>query len=404
MTSKSQGKSVVGGSLLVAGSCIGAAMLGMPVISGSTGFFPSLGALVFSWVFMLLSGLLLLEANLWVGKGSSLISITRQTLGSWAVYVCWFLYLFLFYSLMVAYASGSGQLLSSLATGILGYEVAPWMGSLGVIAIFSVLIYFGTNVVDHFNRWMMSGLVIAYCSLVAVAVFYVQGDYLARANWSVAPFVVPAMIISFGFHQLVPSLTIYYDANPVKIRACILWGTFLSFLVYLMWYCLVLGVVPYDGEHGLAKAFIQGKSATEVMKVAVDSTVLLSISQYFSLFAIITSFVGVALSFVDFLIDGLKLSRTPDRLVGVCFLVLVPPFILAVMYPSIFLRALGVAGGFGAVILYGVLPAMMVWSGRYFQGRQSSWKVWGGKAVLLFVLLCSVAIFFIEGIQEFVRA
>jgi tyrosine-specific transport protein len=34
--------SIFGGVLLIAGSCIGAGMLGLPIITGIAGFFPSL--------------------------------------------------------------------------------------------------------------------------------------------------------------------------------------------------------------------------------------------------------------------------------------------------------------------------------------------------------------------------
>ena len=34
--------SVIGGILLIAGSCIGAGMLGLPILTGLVGFFPSL--------------------------------------------------------------------------------------------------------------------------------------------------------------------------------------------------------------------------------------------------------------------------------------------------------------------------------------------------------------------------
>ncbi|NGX44712.1 MAG: hypothetical protein K1060chlam3_00887, partial [Candidatus Anoxychlamydiales bacterium] len=39
---KFQPGSVLGGMLLIAGSCIGAGMLGLPVLLGLTGFFPSI--------------------------------------------------------------------------------------------------------------------------------------------------------------------------------------------------------------------------------------------------------------------------------------------------------------------------------------------------------------------------
>ena len=53
MMASSKG-SVFGGILLVAGSCIGSAMLGLPVLTGLAGFAPSVAMFVICWLFMVL--------------------------------------------------------------------------------------------------------------------------------------------------------------------------------------------------------------------------------------------------------------------------------------------------------------------------------------------------------------
>lgn len=60
---------LIGGILLIAGSCIGSGMLGMPVMSAEGGFFPSVVLFTLAWAFMTLSGFVLLEANLWFERG-----------------------------------------------------------------------------------------------------------------------------------------------------------------------------------------------------------------------------------------------------------------------------------------------------------------------------------------------
>ena len=46
---------LVGAVLLVAGTCIGAGMLGMPILTGAAGFVPSIAAFVGGWLFMVVS-------------------------------------------------------------------------------------------------------------------------------------------------------------------------------------------------------------------------------------------------------------------------------------------------------------------------------------------------------------
>ncbi|MEI8125905.1 MAG: aromatic amino acid transport family protein, partial [Parachlamydiaceae bacterium] len=47
------------------------------------------------------------------------------------------------------------------------------------------------------------------------------------------------------------------------------------------------------------------------------------------------------------------------------------------------------AGAFGAVTLFGILPALMVWAGRYNKKFATQTFVPGGKIVLLGIILLS---------------
>ena len=58
-----------GGILLVAGCCIGAGMLGLPVLSAQAGFAPSILMFFVCWLFMARTGLLLLEVNCGMAEG-----------------------------------------------------------------------------------------------------------------------------------------------------------------------------------------------------------------------------------------------------------------------------------------------------------------------------------------------
>jgi tyrosine-specific transport protein len=53
-----------GATLLITGCCIGAGMLGMPVMSALAGFIPTTVAMIACYVFTTITGLLILEATL----------------------------------------------------------------------------------------------------------------------------------------------------------------------------------------------------------------------------------------------------------------------------------------------------------------------------------------------------
>lgn len=97
--------SLIGGMLLVAGSCIGAGMLALPILTGLAGFFPSLAMLFLAWAGMTFTAFLLIEINGWFSKRVNLLSMTERTLGKAGRSAAWISYLFLFYTLLLSYIS-----------------------------------------------------------------------------------------------------------------------------------------------------------------------------------------------------------------------------------------------------------------------------------------------------------
>lgn len=385
--------SLLGGTLLVAGCCIGAGMLGLPVLSGQAGFSPSIIMFLVCWLFMVCTGLLLLEVNLFYGEEVSIITMASRTLGRPGKIVSWFVFLFLFYSLMVAYVAASGSLITDFIGEATGYYWHSHLGGLLFTLLFGILLYLGTGAVDWFNRLLMLGLIISYVSLIAVGASHVKPELLTHHDWSAATLVIPAVIVSFGFHNLIPSLTTYFHGNVKSLKWSIILGSSIPLVIYLIWEWIILGIVPLND---FKIALDQGEIATEALKNAVGVSWVVKVAEAFAFFAIVTSFLSVALSFLDFLADGLGIQKTPRGKVLLSFLVLAPPFLCALLYPTIFLMALNTAGGFGAVTLFGILPALMVWKGRYAQGWKQPQLVPGGKPLLLVIMAFSAWIIILQ--------
>lgn len=389
----SQG-SVLGSTLLIAGSCIGAGMLGLPMSSAMAGFLPSTALFVLSWLFMMVTGLLLLEVNLYFREDVNLITMAHKTLGRAGQGAAWFLFLFLFYSIMVSYSAGSGELITDFTEEILGIAIPHWMGSCFFVAFFGLMVYFGTFAVDNLNRVLMAGLVITYFMLLGLGFPHISKKLLQHIDWSKSLLAVPIMIISFGYHNLVPSLTTYLHFNAKKMRVSIIIGSALPLIAYLLWEWLILGLIPLDQ---FQDSINRGNMVTHTLKnVAGGRLWVVDVAQYFAFFAIVTSFIGVALSFVDFLADGFKIKKDRKGRAFICSMVLGPPLVFALIYPAIFVEALKYAGGFGAVVLFGILPALMVWSGRYRKNLWTTTMVPGGKAVLLLVIAFAVGVFLLQ--------
>jgi tyrosine-specific transport protein len=397
----SEAGSVLGGILLISGCCIGAGMLGMPVLSALAGFEPSLVMFLISWMMMTCSALFLLEVNLWFADEVSLISMADRTLGFAGKIIAWVCFLFLFYTLGVAYIAGSGELITAFVRGFSPIDLPNWIGSLFLSTLFGVLVYLGTKAVDLFNRFLMLGLIVSYVLLVGMGHSHVNLDYLKYRDWSEAVFVLPVMIISFGFHNLVPSLTTYLKRNRNRLRLTIIIGSTIPLIIYIIWEWLILGLVPIEGESGFRYALDQGQMATQALKNAVGIPWVADIAQYFAFFAIVTSFLGNSLSFVDFLADGLQIKKERAGKIFLCLLVILPSLVFALLYPKIFLTALNYAGAFGAVTLFVILPALMVWAGRYWQQLNQNNLVPGGRLTLVILILFSFAVIAVQFIDLF---
>lgn len=388
--------SVVGGSLLIAGSCIGAGMLGLPIITGLCGFFPSLGMFFLAWVFMTATALLLVEANGWFSRQVNLLTMTHHALGKWGKGICWLTYLFLFYALLVAYISGIGSLCETFFQYHFQAAFPSWLGSLLFVLLFGSIVCLGTRKVDLFNRGLMVGKIGFFVLLVIAGVIYIQPHLLLRAEPVYATSALPLLVIAFGFHNMIPSLTSYLKGDLKRVRLTILSGSLLAFVIYLIWEVLVLGIVPIDGVNGMMDSFRKDHEASQAISALIGSPAVRVFAQGLAFFAILTSFLAQALSLVHFLADGFKINYKKHENLALCLLALLPPLIFSVIYPQLFFKALNFAGGICAVILFGILPASMVWIGRYRKKSPGGYQMPGGKPALIFIFAVSLFILFIQ--------
>lgn len=393
---ESKKSSVLGGILLIAGCGIGAGMLGLPVVSVIPGFIPASVTMLLSCLFMMCTGLILLEATLWFQKEVNLISIAGFALGKFGELLTWILFLFVFYCLMVAYIGGGGELLAGFINAFSPIAISDSVGGLICTLVIGILIYLGAKSVDLLNRLFMIGLAASYCALVATGAPHINTERLLQFQWTATLSIIPIMIISFGYHNMIPSLTYYLKRNVQKLRFAIIVGNLIPLVIYMLWQAIVLGILPAVDDKHFQEILGQSDMVTGLLKSVSGSPSVVVFINSFAFFAIITSFITNGLSFVDFLADGFKISKTSVNKMMLCCLILIPPMLLAFSYPHLFLEALGIAGGFAAVILFGILPATVVWIGRYRLNIMGEMVVPGGKPLLVGVILISLVILAIE--------
>ncbi len=309
--------------------------------------------------------------------------------------MAWILYLFLFYCLTLAYIVGCGELVNQVFKG----SLPSWLASSLFLILFAPFVYAGTRVIEKLNFFMMLGLGFFFCLFIFLGAPYVTSSLLSHRNWPLSLIGLPIAFTSFAYQGIIPTLFQAMQSDIYRMRRAILIGSFIPLIAYTIWQGLILGIVPIEGEHGLAETLKEGHSAIQPLKYFIASPFIYLVGQYFAFFALVTSFFGVTLGLVDFLADGLKMSKTHLNKLFLCALVFLPPLFVSFLYPHLFLQALDYAGGFGCALLLGLLPILMVWSGRYYLNFQAAWKFPGGKVILivlgafvLFELFCKVAL------------
>ncbi|OGN58111.1 MAG: hypothetical protein A3C42_00390, partial [Chlamydiae bacterium RIFCSPHIGHO2_02_FULL_45_9] len=329
--------SVLGGMLLVAGSCVGAGMLALPILTGLAGFYPSLIVMVVAWSFMTFTGLLLIEVNGWFKQQVNLISMTQESLGRSGRILAWLSYLFLFYSLLVAYTAASGKVFAAILESFLEVAVPPWVASMFFTFLFGVIVYLGTRTVDLVNRFLMIGLIATYLGMIGLGLSRIDPGLLAYSMPQYTLLSLPVLVVSFGFQNMIPSLTAYMKGDLKRVRASIIGGSLITLFVYLIWSMLVLGVVAPAEIHN---SYLRGEEATIPLRSMLGSTGISQFAQGFAFFAIVTSFLAQGLTLTHFLADGFKLQPKRSNVWWLASLALLPPLALALYNPTIFFSAL----------------------------------------------------------------
>ncbi|MFA6916187.1 MAG: aromatic amino acid transport family protein [Parachlamydiales bacterium] len=371
--------SLLGGTLLIAGTTIGGGMLALPVLTCLGGFLPSLVIYTLCWLFMTATGLLFLEVSLWLHRDANIVSMAESTLGKWGKAFAWLLYIFLFYCLSLAYIVGCGDYIRE----ILGIQGHAYIGTALFIGIFGTLVIMGTRLVSAVNGVLVGIMITLFFSIIFMGIPHINFEHLVRRDWNLSLLSLPVSFTAFAYQGTVPTLVNYLNYDVRRIRLAIIIGSFIPLVTYIIWQTVILGIVPTFGNEGLLNALNEGENAVQPLKYFIQNPWLILVSGLFAFIALLTSFFGVTLGLVDFLSDGLKIKKSGSGKWILSLLVFLPPFLISLWKSNLFLEALDLAGGYGCSLLLGLLPVIMVWRGRYHMQLNEQNQLPGGKMILI---------------------
>lgn len=383
---------LIGSILLIVGTSVGAGMLALPIATAQLGFLGSLVLLFICWFVMTAGALLLLEVNLWLPQNNNLVTMAKTTIGPLGQLIAWVMYLLLLYSLICAYIAGGSDLLHNFLSSQ-QIDVPLGVSAIAFTFIFGSVVYLGIRSVDYANRGLMMLKFGSYFLLVFLLTPFISVEKLQATNWSnlTLTVAITVTITSFGFGAIVPSLRVYFAGNIKKLRKAIIIGSLVPLVCYIAWDAAIMGVIPISGENGLMQIFQSTTSTSDLVntlsgKVATDSVTFFA--KLFTSVCVLTSFLGVSLAMTDFLADGFQMEKKGGPGFLIHLATFLPPMTIVLFYPNAFIKALDYAGIY-CIVLQILLPAWMVWRGRYHKHFTKEFRVAGGKPLLAFMLVFS---------------
>lgn len=379
----------LGGVLLIAGTSIGAGMLGIPYALAAVGFKTALIVLFINWVIMLATAMLIVEVSVRQPLNTDLNAMALATLGRFGQIINFLACLLLLYALTTAYISMGGSLLDQYVLGVNG------LGGYGAMLFTLILggvVYFGTSAVDQLNKLFFTLKALCFIGIIVVVTPYVQISLLSTKCMGIGYvwYAFPILITSFGFHIVIPAIRNYFR-NDQELKSVLVIGACVPFIVYIVWIILTLGVVPIFGEYGFKNLKTHGvdlgKAYHHLFNVYTAGDFIVS----FSNIAVTTSFLGVTLALFHFNQDAYRLKKTSKANLLNFMITYLPPLIFAIFFVNGFLVALGYASIFVCILLI-ILPACMAWSLRNKEERNTLLS----KAYLSLLILLGLFIILLQ--------
>ena len=351
---------ISGPIFIVAGTTIGAGMLAMPLTSSSAGFLWTTFYLILLWLGMLASALLTVELNLANKKTLTICGLSQKYLNKFGGALGSLSLMLLFVSLLAAYASGGSSILHEL------FDKKFDMATITVIFVilFGGWITISMKSADYINRLMFIAMIIGFAVIMGSLSSKISVDFIMRPEKiSLSHMsVIPVLFTTLGVHGSIPSIMRYVGQDRSKIYKIFIIGSAIPLFVYLCWQAVALGIIPLEGPNSFQTIHASKNELgtfVNILSSHSSSTTFEFLTEFFTFFAISTSFLGVGISLFDFYgeVFGKTLGKYRITLSVMTF---VPSLVIALYVPEAFIFALEFAA-LALAMLAIILPCIVLY-------------------------------------------
>ncbi|MGF1694561.1 tyrosine transporter [Vibrio lamellibrachiae] len=372
---------LLGSSLIISGTALGAGMLAIPMVLAQFGLLYGSLLMLFICAGTTYAALLLLEATIKTGDGLGLNSIARMVLGKSGQIVSNGLLYALLICLLMAYILGGadfvGQMLSSV-----GITLSPTQSQIAFTVIAGAVVAGGTQLIDRLNRGfflvMLGSLAL---SLILLAPNLSFDNLFQVSNNDHVELIKTSAILftSFGFMVVIPSLVAYnHEATDNQLRNMVILGSVIPLVCYLCWLFAVVGNLQLD-------QLDRFHHVSDLMRAFESHSPWISgILSVFTGLALLTSFFGVAMALFHQNTDTFQKNRFVTYLIT-----FIAPLIGALLAAEQFLSILSYAGII-LVFLAVFVPLLLVYKLRKNGTNAERYTAEGGRNMLVITLLFGV--------------
>ncbi|WP_354625430.1 aromatic amino acid transport family protein [Psychromonas sp. MME2] len=368
---------LLGGMLLIAGTALGAGMLAIPMVLAQFGMLWGSLLMLGIWIGTTYAALLLLEATLHSGGGIGMNSIAQKTLGKPGQLITNGLLYCLVICLMIAYIVSAGDLIRELLNH-LGWQLNLWQSQLLFTLVTAAFISKGTASVDKLNRVLFLAMIITLVITLLYLLPNIEiGHFVQQNNSNKVELIKNSAVLftSFGFMVVVPSVVKYNsEATHQQLRNMVVIGSMLPFICYLLWLVAVIGNLPTEQ----LVSFANVSQLITILSAQYNSLGI--VLTLFTALAIVTSFMGVAMSLFDQNRDLFKGNKSATFLVT-----FILPLLGAIWAKEQFIGVLAYAGIILVFLAVFVPMAMVVKvrSAKFKKTDAAPYQVAGGKSALV---------------------
>ncbi|MEZ8689708.1 amino acid permease [Vibrio splendidus] len=369
---------MMGSSLIIAGTALGAGMLAIPMVLAQFGLLYGTLLMVLICFGTTYAALLLLEATIKAGGGLGLNSIARKTLGKQGQLLTNGLLYALLICLLMAYILGAGDLLSKLLSNF-GVELTATTSQVVFTLLAGAVVASGTGVIDKLNRALFFVMLASlFATMVFLAPSMTQENLMQVTSHDHVDLIKTSAILftSFGFMVVIPTLVSYnHEATDKQLRNMVIVGSLIPLVCYLCWLFAVVGNLSEE-------QFRSFKNVSDLMAAfEAQSPWVGNVLSTFTGLALLTSFFGVAMS----LFNQNKDMFNQNTAVTYCISFILP-LAGSLLAADKFLQVLNYAGII-LVFLAVLVPLVMVHKQRFMKVAEDRYSAEGGRPMMLFSLL-----------------